>query len=296
MSVPRVLPDWFVPLARYHVGLQSRPARAPKPAPAWAVEELHRFDMWNAWRKAGGLRPKGLWSRVPEWAWQLRRDLLKTGAAVTPRSPFAGFGVFTAWDNHAAIGLPKADWAVIQLDPEGKGAETVASLKANGGYARVFGWQARPDNAGVQRAVTLGLDGYIGQAESADQYEACLALSIGMPHAMVGNVGDWWDGARVRAHGWELIVEAYDNAQPDLYKRLDSKGYPVASYCYGTYDAASERLGKDPRDATPEEIAAELARGPFRIPITEYRRRYPGGSWSCYLAETLTTEDRAVLA
>ena len=228
-----------------------------------------------------------MWPRVKDAAIQGRvLKIQPTKPAPVPppivpppsSSVFAGIGVFTAWDNHAAIGLPKADWVVVQLDPEGGGGESVASLKESGKYERVFGWQARPDNAGVQRAVTLGLDGYIGQAESQDQYEACLALSIGMPHAMVGNVGDWWDSARVRAHGWELIIEAYDNAQPGLHTRLSSRGYPVASYLYGCYDASGEQ-----GDGT-------------RVSLAQYRLWYPASSWSVYLAETLTAEDRALLA
>jgi hypothetical protein len=216
-----------------------------------------------------------------------------TGASL---SPFNGIGVFTAYDNHAAIGL-NADWAAIQLDPEGGGAESIGSLKADG-YKHVGGWQARADLDGVLTARTKGLDFYIGQAESEQEYENCLSLGklAGLPHALIGNVGEWWDGERVAALGWELILEAYDNKQPGLYTRLDSKGYPVASYCYGTYDATTERLGKDIRDATPGEIAAELARGPFRVPLASYRLLYPGGNWSVYLGETLDDEDRGGMA
>jgi len=232
------------------------------------------------WLTAQDPAKPAMWTRVRDAAINGRTIAIKPVAKPPPppvtTSPFSGIGVFTAWDNHAAIGL-KADWVAIQLDPEGGGGETVGSLK-QAGYKRVFGWQARPDNAGVQRAVTLGLDAYIGQAESVDQYEACLALSVGMPHAMVGNVGDWWDGARVRAHGWELILEAYDNANPGLHTRLDSKGYPVASYLYGCYDASGEQADGS------------------RVSLAQYRVWYPASNWSVYLAETLTAEDRAMLA
>lgn len=192
-----------------------------------------------------------------------------------PRSVFSGVGVFTAWDNHAAVGL-KADWVAMQLDVEGGGGESIGSLR-QAGFGRVFGWQARPD--GVARCIMSGRDGYIGQAESADQYEACLALRVphGYPHALVGNVGDWWDSERVKAAGWELILEAYDNAQPGLHTRLDSKGYPVASLLFGCYDASGEQADGS------------------RVSLEQYRAWYPGPDWSVYLAETLISDDRAVL-
>lgn len=200
-------------------------------------------------------------------------------AAAQVASPFAGKGIFTAWDNHAAIGL-KADWVAVQLDPEGKGAESIGSLKEYGGYRYVYGWQARPDLDGVLTARTRGLDGYIGQAENEAEYEACLGLGklAGLPHALVGNCGDWWNGARVADLGWELILEAYEGADPGVLERLDSKGYPVASTLYGCYDATSEQPGGR------------------RVPLAEYRLRYPVDNWSVYLAETLTPADRELLA
>jgi hypothetical protein len=246
-----------------------------------AILHLRRMTVpWKTWEanvKAGKYKNPGATEGGKAKA---LLDQIGKAAPVPPpaASPFGGIGVFTAWDNNAAIGLPKADWVAIQLDAEGGGGESVGSLREFGHFARVFGWQARPDNAGVQRAVTLGLDGYIGQAESADQYEACLALQVGMPHAMVGNVGAWWDGARVKAHGWELILECYENAQPGVWDRLDSKGYPVASTLYGCYDASGEQA--DGR----------------RVLLSEYLHHYPVGDWCVYLAETLAAEDRAVLA
>lgn len=133
----------------------------------------------------------------------------------------------------------------------------------------MFGWQARPDQAGVDRCYQAGLSGYIGQAENQAEYEACLGLTIpaGYPHALVGNVGGWWNSEQVKAKGWELIIELYENTQPGLWDRLDSKGYPVASVLYGCNDEGS------------------------RVQLSQYRTRYPASSWSVYLAEEMNELD-----
>ncbi len=187
-------------------------------------------------------------------------------------SVFGGIGVLTAWDNHAAIGL-KADWVAIQLDPEGGGGESVASLKKNGGFKYVFGWQARADLAGVQKARTLGLDGYIGQAESEPELQACLELGVlvGLPQAIVGNVTGWSATGQVAAlkQRWDLLLEWYQVEQPQLsFDKLDSRGYPVTSFVPGIYHDYTLRSALDQMPA--------------------------GTSFAPYLAETMSTADRAV--
>lgn len=211
-----------------------------------------------------------------------------------PRSVFSGVGILTAWDPAAAHGL-KADWVAVQLDEEGGDYDLIELRKR---FARVHSWQARPSLDGVLTARNLHLDGYIGQSENADEYAACMGLGKlpGLPHAMIGNCDrTWWNNADVAAHGWDLILEAYDNKQPGLNTRLDSLGYPVTSLCYGTWNAYKERTGVEEHEATEEQIAAERAKGPWRIPIVDYQRLYPTGDWCVYLAETLTVDDRALL-
>src|SRR5574337_1007911 len=83
MATPSPLPAWFVPLTRYRFGLGTRPADAPKPAPAWCLEEWKQFELWNSWKNTGGARP-AVWRRVPAWAWLIRRELLAKGHSVPP--------------------------------------------------------------------------------------------------------------------------------------------------------------------------------------------------------------------
>lgn len=218
--------------------------------------------------------------------------------ASPPRSAFSGIGVFTAWEPTAANGL-KCDWIAVQLDEEsGANLDTVKALK---GTHVVHGWEARPSEAGVWLANEWGCAGYIGQAETQEQIDACLALDTSkFEHtALVGNPSAWTRDAFNRAalQGWELLLEWYWNAQPS-YKAPNASFYPhFTSVVFGSYNAAKERLGKELSEATRGEIAAEEAKGPFYVPLSAYRAVWQG-NYAVYLGETLSPDspdDRSLL-
>jgi hypothetical protein len=170
----------------------------------------------------------------------------------------------------------------VQADPEGGSAEggvtvtTLEKLKAAG--LTVYAWEARPKR-GYAAVTAFGAKGYIGQAESDEQAQACLALpAMGCPKAVIGNPGSWSQASfnALAANGWDLILEWYWNAQPS-YTAPNAHGYPrFSNVCFGVYDASAEQA--DGR----------------RVSLAQYKQVWHG-SYSCYLAETMTEDDWANL-
>ena len=202
------------------------------------------------------------------------RDRMPGVADPGPRSQFAGVGVLTAWEPRSALRLAGlADWVALQGDPEGGATPDLPAALVAAGF-RVYEWQAR--------AATRRWPGvpYIGQAESQAELEACLALNPPGPKALVGNPTAWTTEsmAKARAQRWELLIECYENADPGVWDRLDSRGYPVASVVYGCYDATGEQPGGR------------------RVPLAEYLAHPPRWpNWSAYHSETLTEDDVAAM-
>lgn len=70
--------SWFHDLAWYANGLGPRPALAPKPAPKSFVLDMERFRAWSHWIDGGKKTPRpDVWKTVPEWAWDLRKAIVK---------------------------------------------------------------------------------------------------------------------------------------------------------------------------------------------------------------------------
>jgi hypothetical protein len=162
----------------------------------------------------------------------------------------------------------------VQADPEG-GATASALLALRAAGFKLFAWEARPTR-GREAVVAFGADGYIGQAESEDQALACLALPpMDCPKAVIGNPLAWTKPTfdRLAAEGWDLILEWYWNAHP-WESAPNAGGYPrFANVCFGLYDASGEHPGVGRRVGLDAYLAV-------------WR-----GSWSGYLAETMTVED-----
>jgi len=186
----------------------------------------------------------------------------KSAPVQPPASPFAGVGLFTAWDPRAALQFKgPADWVAVQGDPESGSSTEVVTDLLHADF-NVYLWEARAKNPQWQP--------YIGQAESQPELEACLALSPRLvgPKAIVGNPSAWTaDGLnRVRAQAWELLIEWYQTDQPGLtFAKLDSRGYPITSYVIGVYH--------------DYPLATALAQVPKGTPV------------SIYLAETCKPDD-----
>lgn len=88
LPVPKPLPEWWLPLCRYRVGVDGTRPKAPKPAPQWCMQEWTRFDAWHAWKDGKVVeKPAGLWVKTPQWAWQLREAILKARKGETPPPP-----------------------------------------------------------------------------------------------------------------------------------------------------------------------------------------------------------------
>lgn len=126
MPVPKVLPDWFVPLSIYKFtgGTKPKAPRIVKGGPLqWVLDEWEKFALWNKWKNEGGPRPKGIWAKVPDWAWRVRRELGRTNhvkmeieapTSAWPTVPAQTAGrcglYFYTYDNK-----PMSDGELIQL-------------------------------------------------------------------------------------------------------------------------------------------------------------------------------------
>lgn len=236
------------------------------------------FWLWTDWHDHGALpseRPKLLPRSIPKWKfekWEIRYKLHRGAKRPPAPSAFGGKGLFTAHDPGVVLRKrPAVDWVAVTLDKfngvPGCSATMAAQLRVVG--YRLFAWEARA-TLGFAATVELGATGYIGQAESEGELEACMGLAFPptMTKALVGNPTAWKPdaGPEARARGWELVLEHYRNEQPWL--QPDSRGYPVASYCFGCYPGQAGR-----------------------VYLSDYLLELPTGSWSAYLAEELDDLD-----
>jgi hypothetical protein len=200
VPVPKLLPEWFLPLTKYRYGLKPLRPKSPKPPPKWVFQEWARFDVWNAW-KDGDVdepRPAGLWTKTPRWAWVLRKALLAKQAKPKPplpsqpvELPNAGLTNFFAQPGiylYSAINVPFDKNHFAQLCVE-NGVEWVAFLRHEGNRksvpdawnqpldealraagVKVCGWGSvfgDVDEGKVARAWAERDDGYIINCEAA---------------------------------------------------------------------------------------------------------------------------------
>jgi hypothetical protein len=187
---------------------------------------------------------------------------------VAAAGPFAGKGMFTAWDPEQAI-RPGVDWIAVQ--PEQLTAEIAAAIKANG--SKLVIWEPKPSAAGAAAVKAYNADGYIAQAESQGELNAALSIQdlINVPKALVTNnfMASW-------PVGWIAMPEAYTQANPQATPEnvifdSRSRGAKVVIPILGSYEEGGRRVSVG-------DYAGNLA-----------RQRVAGvGS---YTAETLTQDD-----
>ena len=203
-------------------------------------------DAWAEWQssrllKTWALANPGEWQRVkayraggsrPDCATPVGRALVyETDAwraatpppAPTPRSVFAGIGVWTAQTAERALDLPASvEWVAIRPDltPEEVADELRARFRLHVWEANVYTGQLAVDD--------FHAAGYIGQAEGPGQLAAVQALGpMSVPKAIVGN-GPWLPD-------WTPLLECYQVSVPsDLGPGFPVlgvfDGFPLANY------------------------------------------------------------------
>jgi hypothetical protein len=133
------------------------------------------------------------------------RASVEDATPATVPNPFAGKGLFTAWDPSAALRASGGvDW--VAVDPDLATPAQIQELKDAG--FRIVIWQPLATQEGVDSVVRYGAAGYIAQAEAPDQLEAAEALAsrIAVPKALVTN--NFMDQY---PPGWIAMPEAYQN-------------------------------------------------------------------------------------
>lgn len=251
------------------------------------------FFVWALWRRRGGVpadRPTGLRRVIPPtWFAEYRRrgyrPVVRASKPAPPPAPiplppsvFAGVGLFTAWDPGVVLRHRprRVQWVAVRPewphpdDPTvtlGCSPATAEAIR-RAGY-RLHVWEDPDFDCQGQAAVErLGAAGWIGQAENPVEVARAVDAgpSLHVPKALVANATPLtaWPA------GWELIFECYWNAGNPAPDGMDSRGVPVASMCFGVYDATGN--------------------GGRRVPLADYLARWQG-SWSGYLAEGMTDAD-----
>lgn len=144
--------------------------------------------------------------------------------------------------------------AALSADPayaEWASRGTVTLLRDRG--YRVVSWcdcDATPAAAAIALIAQLGLDGWIGQAETSEQLHNCIQAGC---HTIVGNPNAWTaDERRIITAQIERGVQAIigEMYRPD--PGYSAQGVPIASFCYGialdagSYTPLAEYLAASP--------------------------------------------------
>jgi cell wall-associated NlpC family hydrolase len=207
--------------------------------------------------------------------------LTSTGLSVAQSSaaagPFAGRGLFTAWDPSTAVNAPGVDWVAVR--PDKLTAALADQIRGSG--KRLIIWEDGASQAGVDAVNAYGASGYIAQAEGPGQLAAAEAIAgnIHVPKAIVTN-----NFADHLPNDWVALVEAYQNADPNstparVVADALNRGARVAIPILGTYDASAEQPGVG-----------------TKIPLSEYADelkalRLPGVG--AYMAESMSPDELA---
>jgi hypothetical protein len=185
---------------------------------------------------------------------------------VSVPDPFAGKGLFTAWDAPAALrARDGVDW--VAVDPDFATPAQVRELKDAG--FRIVIWQPLATQEGVDAVVRYGAAGYIAQAEGPEQLEAAEALAsrIAVPKALVTN--NFMDQY---PPGWIAMPEAYQNEAAHITVAASigdslSRGATIVVPVIGVFHPAQPGriqlpvgvYADDLKRLTPPGVAAYLA-------------------------------------
>lgn len=267
LPIPSPLPDWWLPLCRFRFGLVAERPKAPKPAPKWCLQEWDRFARWHGWKDAGGKqpRPEGLWKRTPQWAWQLRRELLAARVKPPPPPPpgppsswtLPGPWAFTAWgfQDHAESWPEELSDQCVEagvgtiLIQIGEADPAVADPFHRKGVKVALWGVAGSDDAAALDAFNAA--GYVPQIEGPGQRDAALAslrasVGAGLSIAIVTTFSSLEDGATwfpqlAAAGANHLLVECYRSDGPNqgdvprMMWQAKQYGWPLADPIVGLY-------------------------------------------------------------
>lgn len=196
------------------------------------------FWIWAAWRDKGGIpanRPKGLPDRIPA-SWWARYLIHKGLKPKPPNVAPAQYILFADAQPELALQAPSKYGVALSADKafrDPRLADTIAALRFKG--HRVIGWcdcdVAKGTSAadGLAFVQEYGLDYFIGQAESPEQFDEAFGHGA---HVIVGNLtalrGD--QVAKIDQHQILWIQEDFWNEGWALLR--DSR---VAAVMHGVY-------------------------------------------------------------
>ena len=245
MTRPRVLPPWWMAACRRRFGLSpTRPPGMPKPAPKWCLEEWDKFLVWSGWRDSGAHppRPKNTWpyDDVPQWAWDLRVELVKHrehGKPPVPKAPAVlppsfvithplilsgNFGDPGALYGHDGVG------SVGRIVDEGNGAPLWKITAGNTPDGAPLGWVAQVEGDG-QIDTALGF-----RAQHPDDPFAIIGIGGTNPHRFIeAGITTYL----VELNG-QVALEPYANTEHMVWQ-IGHEGWPHVHPSYGVYGSMS---------------------------------------------------------
>jgi len=254
MTLPR---EQFEAITRYRYGLLSR-----RPNVGHITQYTHpdvlswwaQFDLWSKWLDGGkrGPRPK-VWVRVPEFAWELRKEILKARPAKPPVPPAPPQPPLPPLPSKAAMYQNVVYLGGDPLLALNAKAKYKFAFTADGGthdpsreeanIARehghdVYVWYV-PTQVSRERAETvaarLGTTVIIGQAETLDEYRTSREHGR---DAVIGNLSSCFEDATVQRElnsGAVIFVNEFYWNQAK-YRVPDNHNLPVASLCVACYN------------------------------------------------------------
>lgn len=263
----RLTNDQFRAITRHRYLGGPRPAGVPHVSVAdLGALEFHRvtgwwaqFDAWMGWIDGRKQDPRpSVWRRVPLFAWQLRRDMLKARKPVNvnptpppkpdipplpPRAAAYVNLIFAAQNPLAALSAKPKYTILFTADP---GYDAWASYGAaqqcrDAGH-KVGVWYV-PTQVSRERArdvaARLGTDFIIGQAETDEEFWASWTQGC---TAVIGNLSACFEDEKaaglIRDGKMVFVNEFYWNQ--DSSRKPDNHNLPVPSLCVAFYDGHSD--------------------------------------------------------
>lgn len=262
---------WFMALMRTMSGIRQPKSWPSQRAGSEALRLHAEFVRWHQWRPVRWKtpRPPDVWRRVPDWAWQLERELRRKEAEkpqpppppspgpppAKPRIPLPC--VFTAYgyrvrELHGGNDVERAQAlgarTVLFQRGEGVVGDDVARFRAAG--IRPMLWDDLPfDPDAVRSALAeLGLADadYCPQVESEQQLDRAVAYSAAIRFKTVVVSGAGFTPAKIRqlaADGLETTLGECYAAAGWPYSDLDRMtwqyehdGWPGVAPVIGCYD------------------------------------------------------------
>ena len=202
--------------------------------------------------------------KATEW-FKAGADLEKTktasggggGGGPTPTPPptttLAGMAknvIFCAQHSEAALASPRKYKVALTADPAYAQWATQSIVDQFHAQGRlVFSWGVQtqiPAGDIIAMRDRLGLDGAIGQSETQEEYETCVAAGFGIT---VGNPNSWNQASRddanrrIDAGTLAVIGEDYANLGGPPPNQYGAGGVNICSVCIGVYDGTNEQPG-----------------------------------------------------